>query len=106
MAESNERAHTPREMKGGKHPPKAPPAPSGSSVPPPNPATGARVPWYESPGSPWKWDWHAPEPSDRQTPQVDVRDPEVRHLYGPRGEVLKTYTDKPLIGYHQRSQSR
>jgi len=39
-------------------------------------------------------------------PKADVTDPVVRKLYGPRGETLRTFSDRPPTGFHQGSRGQ
>jgi hypothetical protein len=37
----------------------------------------------------------------RNAPQAETNDPKIRKLLGPKGEVLRTFSDKPPVGFHQ-----
>lgn len=39
--------------------------------------------------------------NSRETVSVDTSDATVRKLYGPNGEVLATFSDRPPTGFHQ-----
>lgn len=39
------------------------------------------------------------------TPSLHVTEPSITKLYGPNGEVLKTYSDRPPIGFHSAIRS-
>jgi hypothetical protein len=43
--------------------------------------------------------YYEPRPPDRLT--AVSTEPEVRILYGPKGETLVTVSDRPPIGFHQ-----
>ena len=45
-------------------------------------------------------DW-VPKPPEVRTVQVESTDPSIRKLLGPKGEVLRTFSDRPPIGFHQ-----
>jgi hypothetical protein len=48
----------------------------------------------------WTHGEQSPIDSDPGVPaEVEVTDPTIRKLYGPNGEVLKTYSDRPPIGF-------
>lgn len=37
---------------------------------------------------------------------VAKSEPEVKKLYGPDGEVLRTFSDRPPVGFHQGERGR
>ena len=37
--------------------------------------------------------------ADVQPPKVDLADEKITKLYGPKGEVLRTYSNRPPIGF-------
>jgi len=37
--------------------------------------------------------------------EVDMPERTVTRLYGPRGEVLRTFSDRPPVGFHQGERS-
>ena len=41
------------------------------------------------------------KPAEPNYPQAEVTEPKVSKLYGPRGEVLRTWSDRPPVGFHQ-----
>jgi hypothetical protein len=43
---------------------------------------------------------------DRRRFDVHATDPNVRKLYGPKGEVLRTFSDRPPVGFHQGERGR
>jgi len=47
--------------------------------------------------NPWIDRW----PQHVDVPDVDDTVPDVWHLYGPDGEVLLTFSDRPSFGFHQ-----
>ena len=49
---------------------------------------------------PWLGDPHP------EYPDATLTDPVIRRLYGPRGEVLRTFSDRPLVGFHQGEKGR
>ena len=40
-----------------------------------------------------------------EVPEVELPERLVWHLYGPRGEVLLTFSDRPPTGFHQGERS-
>lgn len=36
-----------------------------------------------------------------RTRDVETTEPRLRRLYGPTGEVLRTFSDRPPVGFHQ-----
>lgn len=47
----------------------------------------------------------AAAPDSPPQPDAETTDPHVRKLYGPSGEVLRTFSDRPPVGFHQGERS-
>lgn len=43
----------------------------------------------------------AGEPKFERSRDVETTDPKIRKLLGPKGEVLRTFSDRPPVGFHQ-----
>lgn len=43
---------------------------------------------------------------DRRKIDVEQSDPVVRKLYGPNGETLRTFSNRPPVGFHQGERRR
>lgn len=51
----------------------------------------------------WVDDWqHQRHPKYPETISVEQTDPTIRKLYGPNGEVLRTFSDRPTTGFAGR----
>lgn len=44
--------------------------------------------------------------AEAQTLQATTTDAKVRKLYGARGETLRTFSDRPPIGFHSALEHR
>lgn len=49
--------------------------------------------------------WRTGDPCDArkstESAVVETTDPKIRKLLGPKGEVLRTFSDRPAVGFHQ-----
>lgn len=51
-------------------------------------------------------DWnYSPAPS-LVKPEAETTDPKIRKLYGPNGQVLRTFSNRPPVGFHQGERSK
>lgn len=54
----------------------------------------------------WVGDW-VYDPASPPTPdKVDLPESKIKKLLGPKGEVLRTFSDKPPVGFHQGERKR
>lgn len=51
-------------------------------------------------------DWVYTEQHKPDKPEVTETDPAIRKLLGPKGEVLRTFSDRPPVGFHQGERTR
>jgi hypothetical protein len=54
----------------------------------------------------WTGDWIDVKDAQPGKPEATETDPKIRKLLGPKGEVLRTFSDRPPTGFHQGERGR
>lgn len=54
----------------------------------------------------WQDPWIEDSNTNRPAPTAETNDPKIRKLLGPNGETLRTFSNKPPVGFHQGERTQ